>query len=278
MVTALIDAGNSMDVTWVAMTMTEGDRLAVQQQGELLQSPLRGQKMQLRYVPIAKAAYRKHYDKISNELLWFLQHYMYDPTEDSPRQLQDAWINGYSVANQAIADAICAEIEREDTVPVVMLHDYHLYLVSSMIRKRHPGIVTQQFIHIPWPDIRCWHFLPSNIAQAIYSGLAGNDILGFQTERDARNFLEVHAQSSKARSGGKGIVHRPALTPFQFLSPKSDGLSIAQQGSVQQKRFYHSCVNIRLCALTVLNQRRTSYAASRHIIIYWKNIQNYMVK
>jgi trehalose 6-phosphate synthase len=73
MVTALIDAGNSMNVTWVAMTMTEGDRIAVKEaSGGLLQSPLRGQDMQLRYVSIPKAAYRKHYEKISNELLWFL--------------------------------------------------------------------------------------------------------------------------------------------------------------------------------------------------------------
>src|SRR6476660_6614712 len=57
MVTALTDIGNRMDITWVAMTMTEGDRLAVkqaQQQGGLLPSPLSGQKMQLRYVAIAK--------------------------------------------------------------------------------------------------------------------------------------------------------------------------------------------------------------------------------
>jgi trehalose 6-phosphate synthase len=71
-----------------------------------------------------------------------------------------------------------------------MLQDYHLYLVPQMIRKMHPTIIMQQFIHIPWPDVRCWHFLPSNIAQAIYGGLVGNDIIGFQTERDARNFLE----------------------------------------------------------------------------------------
>ena len=71
-----------------------------------------------------------------------------------------------------------------------LLHDYHLYLAPAMIRQRHPTIIMQQFIHIPWPDIRCWQFLPSNIAQSIYSGLAGNDIIGFQTERDARNFLE----------------------------------------------------------------------------------------
>jgi trehalose 6-phosphate synthase len=195
MVTALIDAGNRMEVTWVAMTMTEGDRIAAkkaQQDGGLLQSPIRGQNMQLRYVPISKSSYRKHYDKISNEVLWFLQHYMYDPiqNQNSIRQLQDAWSNGYCVANQAIADEVNKEIERSDSMPVVMLHDYHLYLVSSLVRKRHPSIVTQQFIHIPWPDIRCWHFLPSHITQAIYSGLVGNDIIGFQTDRDARNFLD----------------------------------------------------------------------------------------
>ena len=31
MVTALTDFGNTMDVTWVAMAMTEGDRLAIKQ-------------------------------------------------------------------------------------------------------------------------------------------------------------------------------------------------------------------------------------------------------
>lgn len=195
-VTALIGAANRLEVTWVAMAMTEGDRIALreaQQTGEgLLESPLRGQRMHLRYVAIPKAAYRKHYEQVSNRLLWFLQHYLYDPTNElfSASKLQDAWENGYSIANQAIADAVNTEIEREDTIPIVMLHDYHLYLAPAMIRKHHPTIIMQQFIHIPWPDIRCWQFLPSNIAQAIYSGLVGNDIIGFQTERDAHNFLE----------------------------------------------------------------------------------------
>ncbi|HWZ20038.1 MAG TPA: trehalose-6-phosphate synthase [Ktedonobacteraceae bacterium] len=196
MITALIGAANRLDVTWVAMAMTEGDRLAireVQQNNDgLLQPPLRGQKLQLHYVAIPKPAYRKHYEQICNTLLWFLQHYLYDPTDDSTSasKLQDAWENGYYVANRALADAVNVEIDRQDTTPIVMLHDYHLYLAPAMIRQRHPSIIMQQFIHIPWPDIRCWQFLPSNIAQAIYSGLTGNDIIGFQTERDARNFLE----------------------------------------------------------------------------------------
>jgi trehalose 6-phosphate synthase len=193
-ITALIEAGNQMEMSWVAMAMTEGDRLAVKeaQQPGRLSSPVQGQKMHLHYVAVSKAAYRKHYEVISNQLLWFLQHYLYDPTVDSKtaKRIQDAWENGYRVANQAIAEAVCAEIESEASRPIVMLHDYHLYLAPQMIRQRHPTIVMEQFIHIPWPDARCWHFLPSNIAQEIYQGLAGNDIIGFQTDRDARNFLE----------------------------------------------------------------------------------------
>src|SRR5438876_1376065 len=195
-VTALISAANRLDVTWVAMAMTEGDRVAIREAQQhndgLLQSPFRGQKLQLRYVAIPKPAYRKHYEQISNTLLWFLQHYLYDPANDSisASKLQDAWENGYYIANRAIADAVNIEIERENTLPIVMLHEYHLYLAPAMIRQHHPTIIMQQFIHIPWPDIRCWQFLPSNIAQAIYSGLVGNDIIGFQTERDSRNFLE----------------------------------------------------------------------------------------
>jgi len=192
-VTALIDAGRQVEMSWVAMAMSEGDRLALQGavQGRL-PSPLAGQKMHLHYVEISRQAYRKYYERISNQLLWFLQHYLYNPTESSRviKRFQDAWETGYRVANRAIAEAVIDEIECTQGSAVVMLHDYHLYLAPRMIRQQHPGIVMQHFIHIPWPDIRCWHFLSSNIAQEIYQGLVGNDILGFQTERDARNFLE----------------------------------------------------------------------------------------
>lgn len=192
-VTALIDAGSQVEMSWVAMAMTEGDRLALKEAAQgRLPSSLCGQKMHLHYVEISREAYQKYYERISNQLLWFLQHYLYNPTDTSKvaKRFQDAWETGYRVANRAIADAVIDEIESEQGSAVVMLHDYHLYLAPRMIRQKHPGIVMQHFIHIPWPDVRCWHFLPSNIVQDIYQGLVGNDIIGFQTERDARNFLE----------------------------------------------------------------------------------------
>src|SRR5260370_16788702 len=128
MVPALIGAASSMEITRVAMAMTEGDRIALReaQQNDdgLLKPPMRGQKMQLRYVAIPKQAYRKHYEQVSNTVLWFLQHYLYDPTDGSTsaHKIQDAWENGYVVANQPIANALNPEIESHDTIPIFMFH------------------------------------------------------------------------------------------------------------------------------------------------------------
>jgi trehalose 6-phosphate synthase len=193
-VTALSGVVNHVNSTWVALAMTEGDRRALQEsQDGLLESPTPAMKVHLRYVAVPKAVYRKHYDIMSNRILWFTQHYLLEQVADvfTTEKLQDAWDNGYVRVNETIADAICKEIERESSKALVMLHDYHLYLVSAHVRERHPDIAMQQFIHIPWPEIRYWaSSMPTIITKAIFEGLLGNDILGFQTSNDAYNFLE----------------------------------------------------------------------------------------
>jgi trehalose 6-phosphate synthase len=107
LVTALLATGNRLQVTWVAMAMTEGDHVALteaRQHGGLLPSPLCCQKMQLRYVAVPKTMYAQYYEQISNRILWFLQHSLHGPDAAAPaRWLQDAWTNGYTVANQATA-------------------------------------------------------------------------------------------------------------------------------------------------------------------------------
>jgi trehalose 6-phosphate synthase len=222
-VTALLEALPSMDATWIALAMTEGDRIALQDAPDgRLSSPLPGQQMQLRYMTVSKNVYHNHYDMISNRVLWFAQHYLLDRPEASipSERILHAWDNGYVKANSAIADAVCAEVERnQSSSTAVLLHDYHLYLAPAMIRDRCKPSVMQQFIHIPWPEIRYWQaHLPSSITQAIYNGLLGNDIIGFQTRRDVQNFLEgvrtlfddadVDVENgSIVRQGRRSVVH-----------------------------------------------------------------------
>lgn len=192
-VTALLAAMQQLEATWVALAMTEGDRLAMKEtSNSLLSSPLPGHPMQLHYVTVPKTVYRRYYETMSNEVLWFLQHYLVDTNSPLPSErLQHAWENGYVQANQAIADAVATEIARASSRIVVMLHDYHLYLAPGMIRKQHPSVVMEHFIHIPWPEIRYWQSnAPEILIQAIFPGLLGNDLIGMQTRRDVQNFLE----------------------------------------------------------------------------------------
>jgi trehalose 6-phosphate synthase len=72
---------------------------------------------------------------------------------------------------------------------LILIQDYQLYLVARMVRERLPEVTLQQFIHIPWPTPQYWKVLPSKMRDPIVEGLLGNDIIGFQTPRDCRNFL-----------------------------------------------------------------------------------------
>ena len=112
----------------------------------------------------------------------------YTPNIDE--SVYDAWTTGYIPVNQSFADAIIQEALRSNDQPCVMLHDYHLYLAAGMVRKALPKAIIQHFIHIPWPDASNWQMIPAFMRQAICESLCSADILGFQTGRDVRSFLQ----------------------------------------------------------------------------------------
>jgi len=109
-------------------------------------------------------------------------------TPNIDRVIHDAWENGYVPVNQAFAQAVIDEAAGSES-PIVMLHDYHLYLASAYIRRQMPNLVIQHFIHIPWPLPSYWQLLPGSMRQAIFRSLCTTDIVGLQTERDVRSFL-----------------------------------------------------------------------------------------
>src|SRR5437588_1943029 len=167
LVTALSSTASLMEASWVSVAITEGDRLAMRkaqrETGGVIQSPLHDQKLQLCYVTLSKEVFHKYYEEISAQLLWFTYNYMYDlvAKQFTDYRILDAWKNGYCVANQAVARAVCTEIARGSDPPIVLLQDNFLSLVSSTIRKAYPSVIIQQFLHWPWPDLRYLSFLPT---------------------------------------------------------------------------------------------------------------------
>ena len=193
-VTALSRLIQRYEFTWVANALGEGDRRAREQAaGEAIRSPLATQRVSVRYVTTPRRVYHKFYNIFCNPLLWFLQHYMWSPpyTPNVDGVVHDAWATGYRLVNEAFADAIVAEAEVKGAdTPLVMLHDYHLYLTPGMVRARLPGAFIYHFIHIPWPASHFWQLLPVSIRSTICESLCATDLVGFQTEGDVHNFLD----------------------------------------------------------------------------------------
>jgi trehalose 6-phosphate synthase len=192
LVTALSALAEYLPTVWIACARTDAD--TEWNQGKV---PLENNRdIFVKFISPTNEEYHGYYNIISNPLLWFLQHSMWD----LPRfpiinnKTWDAWENGYKVVNRMFAEEIANFTLQSKNQPLVMIHDYHLYLVGHYLkqmlpRKNSPTLM--HFIHIPWPGPGYWRILPATMRQAILEGLCNLDILGFQTQEDSLDFMRT---------------------------------------------------------------------------------------
>ena len=191
LVTALGQVGHHVPVTWVAAAMSDGDRRAAADPRLLRRTDGDGG-LRLRFATVERAVYEAAYNVIANPFLWFLQHQMWNlperPVIDAG--VMRAWERGYVPMNEAFARAVLAQA-RGDRTPRIMLHDYHLYCAAAPIRRARPKAIISHFTHIPWPPSSIWQTIAPAIRVGIAMGLLANDVVGFQTERYAHNFMRM---------------------------------------------------------------------------------------
>ncbi len=193
LVTALLGMCRHTDATWIGCARTEGDAEFATGAIKLGED---GRTMQVDFLTPEASVYDAYYNVIANPLLWFLQHSMWDVVT-SPiidRTTWRAWEDGYVAVNEQFAEAIAKRALMTERPTLVMLQDYHLYLAARFLRQRLepadcPTIL--HFVHIPWPGPEYWSILPPEMRQGILAGLCAVDVLGFQTELDALNFLRT---------------------------------------------------------------------------------------
>jgi trehalose 6-phosphate synthase len=201
LVTALRSLVAHHDVTWVASAMTDEDRAVAAEAGGAAfeERSGDGSAFRLRLVSHDQAAYDWFYNVVSNPMLWFLQHYLwelaYTPSIDIA--LQNAWDEGYTRVNEGFAEAVLEELEA-DPEAAVFFHDYHLYLAPRLVREEAPDALLAHFIHIPWPQTDYWHVLPDPIRRAIHEGVLANDLIGFHTHQWRLNFLRAASDVAEA--------------------------------------------------------------------------------
>jgi trehalose 6-phosphate synthase len=188
LVTALRSLVSYHDVTWIASAITEEDRAVA---GQTFDETARdGSPYRLHLVAHDPQAYDWFYNVVSNPMLWFVQHSLwelpYTPRVDAA--FHRAWESGYVTVNEVFAEAVLGELEREPDA-AVFFHDYHLYLAPRFVRERRRETSMLHFVHIPWPQPDYWRIFPGEIRCAIHEGLIANDMIGFHTERWRGNFI-----------------------------------------------------------------------------------------
>jgi trehalose 6-phosphate synthase len=132
-------------------------------------------------IPLTQAQVRLYYEGFCNTTLWPLYHDA-TVTPQYHRQQYEA----YRQVNQRFAGKVS---EVAPLGATVLVQDYQLQLVPALLRQLRPDLTLGFFLHIPFPPIELFMQLPWR--RAILEGLLGADLIGFQTDGGARNFLEL---------------------------------------------------------------------------------------
>jgi trehalose 6-phosphate synthase len=177
------------EAVWVCAALTPEDAEAAADNSDKAFHVDTGYRV--RMVRLDEEQHRRFYTVFANPMLWFIQHYLWNLSHapDITRNELEAFDDGYVPVNDAIADAVAEEVDRQGGRVLVMIHDYHFYLVAPTVRERCPDAVLQHFIHIPWPQPDAWRVLPTRIREQLLHGLLASDIVAFHTEQYARNFV-----------------------------------------------------------------------------------------
>lgn len=183
LVTALSGVFYRDDATWVAAAMTEGDR-SVGPKGRLISPDSR---QRVRFVVVPHERWEGYYNQIANRILWFVHHGLWD-TPRSPcfdDETEAAW-DSFIETNQQFARVLADEADNE---PVYLVQDYHLCLVPAMLRELVPDAKIVHFSHTPFAGVTYLRILPVGMREKIVRGMAGADVIGFQSRQWAENYL-----------------------------------------------------------------------------------------
>lgn len=177
---------------WVSSAIGECDHYMDNKYQGKIPIPLENPKYYVQFIKTEEDVYNRFNGKFANPLLWFIHHSMWNPPYSpcADDELHQAW-DSYKHVNSLFADTIGDDLEKSEKTPIVMLQDYHIYLTPKMIRKKHPDVLMNQFVHIPFPSPEIFQQLPDHMQNQILDSILTNNVLGFHIPRYMHNFLQT---------------------------------------------------------------------------------------
>lgn len=127
----------------------------------------------------------KFYHGFCKHYLWPLFHYMLPVTSNHGVRFDRSMWQAYVSANKVFADKVMEVMNPEEDY--VWIHDYHLMVLPTFLRKRFHRIRLGFFLHSPFPSSEIYRTLP--VRDEILRALLNCDLVGFHTFDYARHFL-----------------------------------------------------------------------------------------
>ncbi|KAA0052605.1 putative alpha,alpha-trehalose-phosphate synthase [Cucumis melo var. makuwa] len=127
----------------------------------------------------------KFYHGFCKQQLWPLFHYMLPFSATHGGRFDRSLWEAYVAANKIFSQRVIEVINPDDDF--VWIHDYHLMVLPSFLRRRFTRLRMGFFLHSPFPSSEIYRTLP--VREEILKALLNADLIGFHTFDYARHFL-----------------------------------------------------------------------------------------
>lgn len=132
-----------------------------------------------------------------NELYTLFHYKQHEPTDGRAERVQ--WADYYRM-NQKFANKILEVYKPGD---IVIVHDYNLMLLPSMLRQRAPHMYIAFFLHSPFPSSEFLRCLPRR--KEVLEGVLGANLVGFQSYSYSRHFASCCTRILGFPSDSSGV-------------------------------------------------------------------------
>ncbi|KAI1640745.1 glycosyltransferase family 20-domain-containing protein [Biscogniauxia mediterranea] len=132
-----------------------------------------------------------------HELYPLLHYKQHEPTDGRSERIE--WADYYRT-NLKFANKI---IEIYKPGDLVVIHDYYLLLLPSMLRQKAPNMFISFFLHCPFPSSEFLRCLPRR--KEVLEGLLGSNLVGFQSYSYSRHFASCCTRILEFPSDATGV-------------------------------------------------------------------------
>ncbi|XP_028767133.1 alpha,alpha-trehalose-phosphate synthase [UDP-forming] 6 [Neltuma alba] len=161
--------------------------------------------------------FSRYYHGFCKQQLWPLFHYMLPLSPELGGRFNRSLWQAYVSVNKIFADRIMEVINPEDDY--VWIHDYHLMVLPTFLRKRFNRVKLGFFLHSPFPSSEIYKTLP--IREELLRALLNSDLIGFHTFDYARHFLSCCSRmlglSYESKRGYIGLEYYGRTVSIKIL-------------------------------------------------------------